>query len=578
MSTTQFIGKGASSEPSWPSALLFACLAATAVVAPMLVRGNISGHDFRFHVQSWMDVAGQWRKGVLFPHWAEWANWGFGEPRFIFYPPLSWLIGAAIGSVLPWKMAPGVFVWIALTVAAMSMWCFTREWVPGPYARLSGALYALNPYHLVIVYYRSAFGELLAAAILPLMIWVALRIINGESRRLPILVISFAGLWLSNAPAAVISTYSLGIILLVGCVLRRSLRPVVSGLSGMAGGFALACFYILPAAWEQRWVQIRQVVADAYRPSVNFLFTRVNDPDFVAFNWKVSWVAVGLIVVTAIAVVCTMKHRERISRPWWTLAVLGLVATAFMLPPSGWLWRVLPKLWFVQFPWRWLDVIGVAFAFFAAAAIADLRRPGTRWVIAVALFAAIGAAGAQMLRQAPWDSGDLAQIAAWIRDGRGYEGTDEYAPVGCDRYELPGNPDDSQRPAEVSPNPAPRIAKLELDSRNVVPASDVRWHIDAWTSTLKLFTADTRQPVSLALRQLPYPGWNIEVDGQSVRPDWMPKTSQILVPIWKGSHRIQLRFGQTWDRTLGAAISLIAATTLGGLAWGYRRRALTDGL
>jgi uncharacterized membrane protein len=111
----------------------------------MLFLGNASGHDFDFHVASWMDVAGQWREGILYPRWAEWANWGFGEPRFIFYPPGSWITGAALGSVLPWRMVPGTVIWLALVLAGMSMWILTREWLPPPQAVIAGILYAVNP-------------------------------------------------------------------------------------------------------------------------------------------------------------------------------------------------------------------------------------------------------------------------------------------------------------------------------------------------------------------------------------------------------------------------------------------------
>ncbi len=562
---TQLIRKR---EASW---LLLVCLAATAAVAPMLWRGNISGHDFRFHLESWMDVQGQWRERVLFPRWAEWANWGFGEPRFIFYPPLSWLVGAALGSALPWKMVPPLFIWIALVVAGGSMWCLARESIPVPWASVASVLYAVNPYHLVIVYYRSAFAELLAAAFLPLVIWAALRVIEGEWRQVPTLALVFACVWLSNAPAAVIATYSLGIILVTGSFSSRGLRPLLAGLTAIAGGLALACFYILPAAWEERWVQIRQIVSDAYRPSVNFLFTRANDPDFVAFNWKVSWVASGLIVAGAAGALVTIRRRRDTPRSAWILAVLGLAATALMLPPSLWLWRHLPKLWFIQFPWRWLDVVTVAFAFFVAAAIARLRSRPAQWAITILVLVAIGGAAGAMLREAPWDAGDLSQVAAWIHDGRGYEGTDEYTPAGCDRYELPGDPDDSERPADVSPNPAPEVAKLDSDSGNIVRAVDVGLGIEAWRSTDRRFRVETSQPVTLAPRLVEYPAWNVEVNGRPAKFSLLPETDQILLPLARGRSYVQIRFRETWDRALGDAVSLVAAIALGSSVWGYRR-------
>ena len=43
-------------------------------------------------------------------------------------------------------------------------------------------------------------------------------------------------------------------------------------------------------------VQIGQAVSDNLQPARNFLFTQASDPEFVLFNWKVSWVALGLIV------------------------------------------------------------------------------------------------------------------------------------------------------------------------------------------------------------------------------------------------------------------------------------------
>ena len=363
----------------------------------MLFRGNASGHDFQFHIASWMDAASQWREGIVYPRWAEWANWGFGEPRFIFYPPASWMIGAALGSVLPWAMAPGTFIWLTLIAAGMSMWRLAREWLPGSLAIVAAVLFELNPYHLVIVYYRSDFAELLASALLPLMVWAAVHAGREEWRRVPLLAAAFAGIWLSNAPAAVIATYSLGLIFLVICAVRRSFRPLVPGATAMAAGFGLAAFYILPAAWERRWVQIGQALADNLNPARNFLFTRASDPDFVRFNWKVSSVAVGVMVVTGVAAILVAKKRREFAEVFWVLAILGLVSILLMLPLTGFLWRELPELRFVQFPWRWLDILDLAFAFFVAAAISQMQRRRMAWLAGAIVFVAIGAAATAMV-------------------------------------------------------------------------------------------------------------------------------------------------------------------------------------
>ncbi|HXO44107.1 MAG TPA: 6-pyruvoyl-tetrahydropterin synthase-related protein [Candidatus Cybelea sp.] len=551
-------------------------IAATAVIAPMLFRGNASGHDFQFHLASWLDTAGQWREGILYPRWAEWANWGFGEPRFVFYPPGSWMIGAALGSVLPWAVVPGTFIWLALVAAGMSMWKLAREWIPAPQAIAAALLFEVNPYHLVIVYYRSDFAELLAGVLLPLVVWGSLGTGRGHWSRVPLLAVAFAGIWLSNAPAAVIATYSLALIFIVQCVLRRSLAPVVPGLTAMAGGFGLAAFYILPAAWERRWVQIAQALADNLRPAQNFLFTHASDPDFVRFNWKVSSVAVGVLVTTGVAAIFAAKRRREFPDLFWVLAALGIVAFSLMLPPSNLLWRALPELRFVQFPWRWLEVLDLVFAFFVAVAIGGSRQKRVSLLAGAIVFLAIGAAATAMILTGWWDSADVPAIANAVHSGPGYEGTDEYAPLGSDRYELPGNPDETERVEGVSSVPADRISEFDTDSGDVVPVTNAKLHVENWSAERREFTAETAAETTLAVKLLNYPAWEIRLDGEEIPADIAPDTGQMLVDLPPGSHRVAIQFRRTWDRTAGGVISALSALTLLVAGWASRSRRIGE--
>jgi hypothetical protein len=545
--------------------MLLVAVAATAIIAPMLFLGQASGHDFQFHLASWLEAAGQWREGILFPRWAEWANWGFGEPRFIFYPPASWMLGAGLGSLLPWKLAPGAFIWLALVLAGYSMWRFSSEYLPRGQAAGAAVLYAVNPYHLVIAYYRSDFAELLASAIFPLVLWGTLRVMRNGWRSLPNLAFPFAAIWLTNAPAAVLATYSVALVIFISFVLRRKIESVVAGASAMVAGFGLAAFYILPAAWEQRWVQIGQILTDLLRPNQNFLFTHSDNPEFLLFNWKVSTVATGVILATGISAVFVARRRKDFADVWWYLLALGSAATLAMFPVSNLVWQWLPKLQFVQFPWRWLGPLDFVFAFFVAAAFGIVKRQRLYWTAAFILLFGLGVA---IVSDAWWDSEDIPVLIAGIKAGRGYEGTDEYQPLGSSRYDLPGVANDGE---SVSGQPAPRVSENSGSDSDKVVGNGLNLNTEHWAADSKTFSYSSSAPAVVAVRLLDYPAWQIEVDGSGLSAESAPETGQMLIAVPAGVHQVIVRFGRTWDRTAGAILSLIFLLALSAFMLATKR-------
>jgi hypothetical protein len=506
---------------------------AFAVVAPFFFLGNASGHDFEFHVLSWMEVVTQGKQGILFPRWAAFAHWTYGEARFLFYPPASWTFGALLGTLLPWKMVPGAYIWCALTASGCSMFLLARRWLSRNDAIFAAALYAANPYYLVVVYWRSALAELLAGCLLPLLLLLAIRAEDDGPRVVVPLSLVVAAVWLTNAPSAVMVNYSLALLIVIEAIVHRRPRLLLYGAGAVALGAALASFYLIPAAYEERWVNIGEVLAPGLRPQDNFFFTFTNEADHNRFNLLVSLVGAAEVVMLGAAGYLSRKWRNGRSSPWWALTAWGSAAALLMLPPTLIFWEYLPELRFIQLPWRWLLCLNVAFALLLTMAC---RRCLTRLLLCMTMLGLLWVVWHRV--QPPWwdTAADVQEMHDFIEDGDGYEGTDEYVPAGVDPYELTKD--------------APKVATVSGDSALV--------HIDEWSAQTKAFSAEASRPEKLRLRLFDYPAWRVEVNGRPVKAAAQPVTGEIVFPVEAGTNRVRVTFVQTRDRLLGGTISVEA--------------------
>jgi hypothetical protein len=242
-----------------------------------------------------------------------------------------------------------------------------------------------------------------------------------------------------------------------------------------------------------------------------------------------------------------------------------------MLPWSLPLWRHLPELAFLQFPWRWLGPIGVAFAFFTSAAIGSLRTQPGRRIATAALLMALAITAVLIARSTWWNSDDAALIAGEIKSGHGYEGVDEYQPVGDDRTDLPNATPDATELLDVPATPS--IEGFDSGVAKPVPLpSGAKIDLKQWTNEHKKFAITAMSPMSLAVRLINYPAWTVNVDGNPISAESAPETAQMLVLLAAGSHNVQINLRRTPDRTAGDAISLISALGLAGFAFLQRRR------
>src|SRR5256884_1215603 len=143
---------------------------------------------------------------------------------------------------------------------------------------------------------------------------------------LPISIFAFlfACIWLCNAPAGVIASYSMALLFVWAAIRAKSLAPVWRGACGLTLGFGLAGFYLVPALYEQRWVNIRQALSPGLEPAQNFLYTTLGDPEHNAFNWVASSVAMLLMALTTIAALDRKSTRLNSSHGYISYAVFCL--------------------------------------------------------------------------------------------------------------------------------------------------------------------------------------------------------------------------------------------------------------
>jgi len=212
---------------------------------------------------------------------------------------------------------------------------------------------------------------------------------------------------------------------------------------------------------------------------------------------------------------------------------------------SNLLWQHLPKLRFVQLPFRWLLCMNAALAILLTLAA---RRWTARWLASAVLLAAVIVAGYRI--QPPWweTASDVREMSDALADGTGYEGTDEYVPAGADSYELNKS-----------------LPLVSDDAGAPVPSQML-----AWRPMEKHFLVHAAAPQNLTLRLFNYPAWDVVVNGKRTKTRTTDVTGLLVVPIDAGNNDVQIYFRPTIDRRIGNFVSLIS---LAGLivAWAKTR-------
>jgi hypothetical protein len=631
-------------------------LAAFIAILPLILHGCSCGHDFDFHLLSWMDAARQFAHGNLYPHWAYSPAYNAGEPRFVFYPPLSWTIGAVLTLVVPLTATPILYTWLALTASGFALHYLARDFAAPTAALFAAILYTVNPYMLFTAYERTAYAELLAAAFIPLLLHAIMR----NRVTIPRIAIPVALLWLTNAPAAVMSCYALALITILRLTLalrtktndkqsqtvggpppfeepskklggpsnlgspsfavspqrvgysrhartalstipgstdlHSPLQLATTTIAGTALGLGLAALYIVPAAYERRYVQISMAIIPNMRIQDNFLFHHTTDIPHDQVLHTASLIAVIILALTVIAIsylyrpaknpaiseeqikfsdprehpaknqpklakkASSRPKRSEVERPphfaepavtsdhspnsspLASLATLTIAITLLLTPITAFIWNHAPELAFLQFPWRLVAILSAVLALAIALVLSPLNwKSTTKTAAAIALAAALTYPAYSVFHQSCDEEDTPRAREALFHSNQGTDPTDEYTPTTADNdslahndpaFWLSTNPD-AKAPTNTQPSPTPTHLNLN------VPI-----------------------PEDLILNLRDYPSWHITLNGSPATAREQRDDGLIAIPIPAGPSTIDITYAHTLDQTIGDAISIFSLALL----------------
>ncbi len=559
-------------------------------VAPLLRADVPCTHDGGLHYYRVVAMRQALNDGIPFTRYLPDLAFGYGFPFFNYRAPVSYYLTLAlflIGFALPTAMKL-VYV-TSILGSAISAYLLARD-LFGPRAGLVAAVaYAYAPYQFLNALTRGNAPESLALALLPLILWAFRRLVlTGRRRWFLVSVGSLATLYLThNISSLLFTPFLIAYLLMLWLVCRRKGHWMITG-----GAFVLAlgltAFFWAPAILEKDCVQLEASRANRNNDfHYNFLglaeilapprpvdTSLLNPPMRVHLG-----LAPAVLAAIGLAVgLLRQLDRERKA----TLIFFAFAAVAMIWMSTGaslWIWKHLPLISFVQFPWRFIGRAALPIAILAGVAAAHKPNQTTNKISHHASRITSSNRRLPASRFTPTVLIALLIITAFpvTYPLRGYCQADPASPTIADLFAYehrPGglvgaDPTGSYFPKWVKQKP--RGSPLEAQYAAGGPVA--RFEESAIPKDASVVEADygpnrarvvVETPVPFRARYLAFyfPGWRVTIDGQPVAITPTDPEGLISFDVPAGQHTVAVRFGETPLRFTCDVISLLSLAIL----------------
>ena len=512
----------------------------------LMARGGIhTMHDF--HPFRQYEFAKCLWEGSFPCRWAPDATLGYGQPLFNFYGQFSYWIGGAFNSfVLSVLDSVKATFTLSLIASGVGMFVLGRTYWGLKGGLLSAVLYTYAPYRAVDVWVRGALPESLAFVFFPL-IWLATdRFLNtSEYKYLFYWILLTSGLLLTHNLSFLMFMPLVGVGIIFRLWKNFSKSKIEDLVSASLVVVLLSAFYLLPVVFESHLITLNAVVNDYFAYQSHYAsLKQLLVSNFWGYGGS-TWgpndtmsFAVGYLqwmipVAVSIWLLATRQFRKYLQ--WWILFVLGVSALFLTHGKSEFIWKLLPPLAYIQFPWRFLT-LAVFFLSLSGGIVAKIAPKLVAGLIVITVLINFN-----FHRPDIWLSlTDSEYFSGELWDMQRSSAKSDYWP-------------------QTAPLPtqfAPSLPLFEIGSGKVDQLGRGA-HRASYQLTVNSDYAKVVFPIVY------FPGWS--VNGEAIPAD---PSGLIVIRPRTGSHKIDLTFKDTFVRTLGNWVSVI---TLAGLVvWRYR--------
>ena len=372
----------------WRSALfIFALLTSQAVFATDHIP---FGHDHLFHIYRVEGMAesmsgGQFPVRIVGKSFA-----GYGEPSGIFYPDLFFYIPALLrmAGVPLFVSYNSLCVLINFATIFLTYWSFNRLLNSTKTAAVCAMIYGGFLYRLIDLYVRSALGEAIAMAFMPLALISLWLMLNRSGKYWAAVVVGFTGVLQSHVLS---SLMMLGVAIPIALLNFKRLmrREVLISTAKAAGVTALLnlWFYV---PFISFYDQIDFNMKNALKSDDTLHFFSFELDFFSSMQFFVGW---SIFLVLIVFVVQSI--RSKTFKPTWLIMLaLGLLTLIVSLKIFPWkaiesLPMIGKQLGVLQFPFRFIMLGSIAFAYCAGIALVSLvdNLKGSKWIALLICFA-----------------------------------------------------------------------------------------------------------------------------------------------------------------------------------------------